>query len=281
MDAPGIAAKEHRAALRGLARLNRVSGVARRYLPYVLEVARETGRRKLRVLDVACGGGDVPWELARRARERGVELELVLADKSGTALEQARRRAEGNDGMGGFKAAVETLQCAALDERLPEADIVMSSLFLHHLDQGDVVAVLRHLAARARQRLLVSDLRRSRVGLEVARVMCRVCARSPVVWHDGPASVRGAWTMGEMRAMAREAGLETADVRRCWPWRMMLSWRRHHEDAKNTRTHSAAEPQPKPCHHEDAKFTKTHEEHFSGSCAIARGMGAYARRQHG
>lgn len=217
MDAPDLDEQEHRSALGGLAILNHLSRPAHSYLPHVLALATSAGR-KLRLLDVACGGGDVPLALARLAKRAGVDIELVLADKSATALELARRAAG--------EVPVKTVLCDAFDARLPEADIVTSSLFLHHLDAANVVHLLGHIAQRARHLLLISDLSRSPIGLAVAWAMCRLVSRSPVVWHDGPASVRAAWTTDELRGFARQAGLADAAVRPVWPWRMLLSWRR-------------------------------------------------------
>jgi len=39
-------------------------------------------------------------------------------------------------------------------------------------------------------------------------------------------SVRNAFTIGELRSMADDAGLGTATIRRAFPARMLLVWRR-------------------------------------------------------
>lgn len=173
---------------------------------------------RLTLLDVACGGGDVPLRLRQMAAARGVQLDLLLADKSAVALEQARATAG--------QAPVEMVECDALSEQLPHADIVTNSLFLHHLDAPEVVRALGLFASRAKHLLLVSDLVRSASGWLIAWGACRAFSTSSVMRHDGPVSVRAAWTRDEMREMCRAAGLEGARVRRAWPWRMLVSWRR-------------------------------------------------------
>lgn len=216
MDSPQLAPAEHRRALAGLVQVNRISRTAPSLLPHVLRLARDLHTDRLTLLDVACGGGDVPLRLRQMAAAHGVQLDLVLADKSSVALEQARSIAP----------AIQTVQCDALDDRLPHADIVTNSLFLHHLDAPEVIRTLAHFASRARHLLLVSDLVRSASGWLIAWGACRALSISPVMRHDGPVSVRAAWTREEMREMCRAAGLEGATVRRAWPWRMLISWRR-------------------------------------------------------
>lgn len=221
MDAPGLDVAAHAEALEGLGRLNRAAGAARAVARPMAEMARREGLKTISVLDVACGGGDVPVGVARILRKRGVQTALTLSDRSGTALGQAARRAAG--------AGIEVKTMAGeAPTALPEGewDVVTNSLFLHHLERGAVVGTLRQMKRRARRMVVISDLRRSAMGLALAWAACRLLSRSEIVRHDGPVSVRAAWTMEELRGMAREAGMEGAQVRRSWPWRMLLVWRR-------------------------------------------------------
>ncbi len=80
MDAPDLDPARHVQALRALARLNRISGVAARVWRDALRLSRERRapgmNEPLRILDVACGGGDIVINVARRARSAAVPLEV-------------------------------------------------------------------------------------------------------------------------------------------------------------------------------------------------------------
>lgn len=91
MDQPQLAAELHADALCGLGRVNWLSDVSGLFWPRLQRLARQVGR--LRVLDLACGGGDVSLGLARRARRAGMDVQFVGCDLSSTALDVARRRA--------------------------------------------------------------------------------------------------------------------------------------------------------------------------------------------
>src|SRR3954454_10429298 len=97
MDRPDLPADRHDRALDGLARLNWWSGSARILWRPIRRRAAKPPGRPLRLLDVACGAGDVLAALAGRARRAGVALQLHGCDISPTALEHARRRAAGLD----------------------------------------------------------------------------------------------------------------------------------------------------------------------------------------
>ena len=72
--------------------------------------------------------------------------------------------------------------------------------------------------------ILLFDLDRSRVGYLAAATVPRLLTRSPIVHTDALRSVRAAFTAEEARALAHEAGLSGAIVRRRFPFRWMLEW---------------------------------------------------------
>jgi 2-polyprenyl-3-methyl-5-hydroxy-6-metoxy-1,4-benzoquinol methylase len=221
MDQAGLDPHQHRRALHGLARINRISASAAIVWRPIQALAQANPGRPLRVLDVATGGGDVPIALWRRAHAAGIPLELCGVDVSDTAVSQARDTAR----QAGAEA--EFLQLDVLHAELPaDFDVITTSLFLHHLDEADAVLLLRKMAQATRRLVLVNDLIRSRLGYLAAYFGTRLLSRSPVVHVDGPRSVEGAFTMSEARALAEQAGLHGADLSWRWPWRFLLVWRR-------------------------------------------------------
>src|SRR5437763_16532966 len=95
MDDPRLDPAEHRAALAGLARINRLSLSADILWPPVAKLARRHPGRTLRVLDVATGSGDVPVGVWRKARRAGVALEIAGRDLSPVGVEDAAEHAAG------------------------------------------------------------------------------------------------------------------------------------------------------------------------------------------
>lgn len=215
MDDPALDPAEHRRALAGLARLNAASGSASVLWPAIRELAR-LANRPLRVLDLAAGAGDVPAELHRRAVREKLPVEFAGCDLSPVAVEVASRAG----------SPVRFFPLDVLTDPLPTGfDVFTCSLFLHHLDEPDAVALLRKVRAANPKLLLVNDLRRSRFNYWAVWAASRLLSRSRVVHADGPLSIRGAFTVTEVRAMAAEAGLDGAGVRAKFPCRLLLEWR--------------------------------------------------------
>ncbi len=230
MDDPAIDGPEHARALRGLSRINRVSGAAEANWRAIEPAAMRHGvlGEPVRMLDIATGSGDVPLGVAKIARARGVKLALTLCDVSETALKHASARA-----VRLRVGDVETLRADVVRDGLPFEDgsfsIVTCSLFAHHLEADACVGVLREMARVAGHAgtVVVNDLRRCMPGLLAARLAGRTLTTSRIVRVDAVRSVRAAFTIDEMASMAREAGLEKrgpVHIAPVWPWRMMLLW---------------------------------------------------------
>lgn len=220
MDQPGLAPDRHHQALDGLKRVNRLSGTTRILWRPIARLAANDTNRPLRLLDLACGGGDVAVALAKTARRSGVALTIHGWDRSATAVEHARHTAAaaGVD-------QVEFLVRDALSDPIGESyDVVMCSLFLHHLSNDDGRRLVQKMSASAGRLLLIDDLLRTRWGYALAWVGCRVLSRSSVVHTDGPMSVQAAYHLREVYRLAEDAGLQDAVISRHWPQRFLLSW---------------------------------------------------------
>jgi 2-polyprenyl-3-methyl-5-hydroxy-6-metoxy-1,4-benzoquinol methylase len=225
MDQPGLDHGQHHRALNAIARVNWISGSGRILWPSIRALCDERSRagdlRPVRLLDVATGGGDVPVALWRRAKRRGISLEVAGCDVSATAVEHACKYAATRGAEARF------FQCDVLADPLPEGyDVITCSLFLHHLDEEQALVLLRKMREAAGNLALVNDLTRGRLGWLAAYLGSRIITRSPVVHVDAPLSVEGAFTPDEALELARRAGWDGAQVRRKFPFRYLLSWRR-------------------------------------------------------
>jgi ubiquinone/menaquinone biosynthesis C-methylase UbiE len=101
-------------------------------------------------------------------------------------------------------------------------DVVVCSTMLHHLDWQQGIALLQSMAAVARYGVVVNDLVRSRLYYYAARLMLSLMACHEVTRHDGPLSVLRAYSVGEVREMARLAGLPPVRVSTALGYRFVL-----------------------------------------------------------
>ena len=223
MDQPGLDGETHRRALDGLRTTNAISRTSQVIWRGIMDAnILPEGRRPLRILDIAAGGGDVMIGVAKLAARHGVAMETHGCDINSTAVEYAQSAAK--------RAALSDtkfFQLNALVDPLPdEYDVLMCTLFLHHLTDGDARQLLHRMAQSARRCVLVDDLCRNPLGYLYAWAGGRLLTRSHIVHTDGPLSVRAAFTISEFRQLAHDAGLRDVQFRRHWPQRFLMSWKK-------------------------------------------------------
>jgi SAM-dependent methyltransferase len=219
-DQPDLDSELLRQALAGLESVNFWSRSA-----YVLwSSIRTLGRqmqRPLRVLDIATGAADVPISLWRLARREKLALQFEACDLNPRTVAYAQRRARER------RADVHVFPLDVLHQEIPHPyDVVMCSLFLHHLRDEEAVLVLGRMSQAATHMLLVNDLLRGVVGLVLAHVCTPFLTPSKVNRVDSVRSVRAAFTVEEVRLLAGRAGLNGAVVEKRWPCRYLLKWTR-------------------------------------------------------
>lgn len=149
-----------------------------------------------RVLDVGTGRGDMPLAFVKRGwRTTGLDINPDV-------LRVARQET----------AAQPLVDIVAGDGRsLPfdddSFDVAHSSLFIHHFEPAEAVAVLGELRRVARRGVVVNDLRRGLMPLLATGASALAFGRSRVTWTDGIASARRSYTLAELDELLAEAGL--------------------------------------------------------------------------
>ena len=213
MDTETVTPADFAACLADLAAVNTVTLARLPTLGFLRRIARRHQGRALRVLDVGCGEGDMLRRVQRWGRRAGHRLELVGLDLNSQGI--AAARAATPPGM-----AIDYRCADVFDPGLGSFDVILSSLFTHHLDDAKVVDFLRLMEDRAALGWFVNDLHRHRVAYHGFRALSAAAGWHRFVRHDGPISVARSFRRDEWRRLLRQAGIEGAELR----WHVPFRW---------------------------------------------------------
>ena len=153
----------------------------------------------MQVLEVASGYADVLQAASLMLKKQNISLEI---SPCWIAAPNICRRAKTGTGT----CDPPTLMTGdALDLEMPDnsVDIVSCCLFLHHLSVDEARAFLREALRVSRVAVLINDVERKRVNYFLSHVQ-RFMDPSRLSRHDGPASVRQAFTYQEMQDLLKE-----------------------------------------------------------------------------
>jgi ubiquinone/menaquinone biosynthesis C-methylase UbiE len=211
LDTDSGSPAEISASLADLRMFNRWFGGTGTMCNLVSYVARRTARCELSLLDVGGASGDIPARVTRQLEREGVRLTFVVLDRSAAHLNGTRRAVAGD--------------ALALPFREGSFDLVASSLVAHHLEPGELVRFVNESLRVARVAALVNDLRRSPAHLALTYAGFALY-RSRLTRHDAPASVRRAYTPGELRELLEATRAAAVEVGNHYLCRMgAIAWK--------------------------------------------------------
>ena len=203
MDAAGLDPAVYEKVLHDLARVNRFTFTA---WPTLAFLGRAVGEaRRFRLMDVGFGDGDVLRAVARWARKRGIEAELVgvdLNEKSVKAAQDVTRPEMKIDYRAGDYA----------DQAGP-FDFVVSSQVTHHMTDPQLLAFLRYMEAEARMGWLICDLHRLAFSYWGFPLLARLLLVHRIVREDGQLSIARSFRKAEWEDYLRQAGIAPEQVR--------------------------------------------------------------------
>ncbi|MEI9889756.1 MAG: hypothetical protein WDN45_03170 [Caulobacteraceae bacterium] len=217
MDGPGVDFETWRACLVDLAKVNRLTLAYRPTLAFLTRLHDEGLWPKDRpavILDVGSGYADTLREVGKWARARSLDVRLQALDLNPWS-EKAAERAPGSAGI--------QFITGNLFDHQGGADIVLSSLFTHHLDDAEVVRFLEWQEIHARIGWFVNDLLRHPFSWFGFALLSRLMLWHRFVAHDGPVSIRRAFRPGDWTALLAKAGVREARIEPWFPFRLCVS----------------------------------------------------------
>ena len=207
-----------RGCLVDLAKVNVLTLAYRPTLTF-LERLRREGRwprgRPLTILDVGSGHGDMLRKIDRWAARRGLAVALTGLDLNPWSARAAEEIPDAG-------RPIRHLTSNLFDYE-GGADVTVSSLFTHHLDDASLIRFIEWQEANAKIGWFINDLRRHPFPYYGFGLLARLMRWHPFVQHDGPVSISRAFTRQDWQAMLAQAGARDAVIEPWFPFRLCVS----------------------------------------------------------
>jgi SAM-dependent methyltransferase len=217
MDKPSTY-EELRACLRDLEKVNQTVLAYSPTLKWLAQFAMKRDAR-VHIVDVGCGGGDVLRRVGRWASEHGVKVKLTGIDLSPYATRAAREFTRNGNGIQWI-----TNNALAYQPDEP-VDVVISSLFTHHLEDDAIVQFLRWMEGIAELGWFVNDLHRRKIPYYAFKTLASAMRWHNFVRHDGPVSILRSFSRADWESYSAAAGLygREVEIEERWPGRLCVS----------------------------------------------------------
>jgi ubiquinone/menaquinone biosynthesis C-methylase UbiE len=225
LDCEGWSCAEVACALEAIRRVNLLYGGHRMHKRLFQRVCSQLNGNKLQVLEVASGYADVLQAASLMLKKQNISLEISLLDRSAQHLPQ--RHNWHKDLHPPTLITGDALELKMADNSV---DIVSSCLFLHHLSMDQARTFLREALRVSRVAVLINDVERKRLNYFLAHLQTLVDP-SKLSRHDGPTSVRQAYTYAEVQSLLQETCCHY-ELKRGYLYRLgAIAWKQDMEPA--------------------------------------------------
>ena len=209
MDSDDTDFETFRACLVDLAKVNRLTLAYRptlQFLEGLADVGRLPRDRAITVIDVGSGFGDMLRKIAHWAARRSVKVDLIGVDVNPWAARAAKEATPPG-------RRIRFITANIFEYRLPRrTDIVISSLFTHHLEETSLIRFIAWMEANAAIGWFVNDLHRHPIPYHLFRVLSRAVRVHHFVQHDGPISIARAFNAADWQHVLIAAGVPLAEA---------------------------------------------------------------------
>ena len=218
LDSDGWTQQEIKDSLRDIQMINRHFGGVRTMAALLSKVAEQTQRRSLSWLDLGGAGGDLASATAKSLAKQGMTVEPVVLDCAVTHL--------------GGSYPVVCANALNLPFRDNSFDVVGSCLFLHHLEPEQIIQSVNEGLRVARYAVLINDMQRHPLLLALSYAGAAIF-HSHISRHDGPASVRRAYTPEEIKNMLRQSSAGRVELEKFFLFRLgVVVWKQTNRDSE-------------------------------------------------
>lgn len=171
----------------------------------------------LQVADLGCGGGDIMKLIAKWARNKGIEVELIGFDANPHIIDYARENCKGFDNI---RFEVQDIFSDEFKSR--QFDIICCTLFTHHFTDQSLVDIFHQFKQQARIGTVINDLHRHWFAYYSIKLLTQVFSKSSMVQYDAPLSVARSFRRADLSRIMQNAGIEGFRLKWMWAFRWQL-----------------------------------------------------------
>ena len=216
MDNLDLSGDDLNKTLSGLSTINKYLGNTSTTFKAVKKEILKTNK-SLKIIDLGCGGGDNLRAISNWCQANNRPIELLGIDGNNHIIQHAMQRNNKN-------SPIKYLQADILDVDfvLPVCDILISSHFMYHFTDIEIVSFLKKSKNSISSKIIFSELQRNSFAYILFKIGAIFMPFSSNVKQDGLAAIRRAFTKKELIAVLELAEFKEYKINWKWAFRFLI-----------------------------------------------------------
>ncbi|MEO8400064.1 MAG: methyltransferase domain-containing protein [Ignavibacteriaceae bacterium] len=166
--------------------------------------------KKINILDAGSGASDILFNLNKKKKY----INIFSVDINKRVCFYLKEKSKNN-----FVICGDALN---LPIKNLQIDIIHSSLFFHHLKEGEIKKILLHFYNLTKYGIIINDLHRSVFAYLGIKILTKIFSKSEMVKNDAPLSVMRGFKKKELKRMLFDLKINNFEIKRKWAFRWLV-----------------------------------------------------------
>jgi len=172
-------------------------------------------KEPITIIDLGCGGGDILREVSKFGKDNHYNFNLIGIDANPHTIKYAIKLSQEYDNISFKKMDVFAKEFNTL-----KYDLVLTTLFLHHFKDNQLVTFLKPVLDKAKLGVVVNDLQRHRLAYYLFKLLCTTIKNKTII-EDGLTSVLRGFKRKELESISNQLHV---NYKIQWKWAFRFQW---------------------------------------------------------
>ncbi len=219
LDNLSLSGKPLHSALNSLQWVNSFFGNHRQLANAIIHYYTNVNISKtLRIVDIGCGGGDSIYYLYHKLKAKNISSTYIGIDGNAQSIAYAKAKYHTIKSIQ-FK----TSNIINSKFSVPECDILISSHFIYHYRNEELVAFLKKTKQTSINHIIFSELERSKISYWLFKVFNRIFPISNIAKRDGLLAIKRSFTKPELENIIQKSGITNYKIHKKKWFRMLTT----------------------------------------------------------
>ena len=171
--------------------------------------------KPISILDLGCGSGDMLRQVAAFGLKNGYTFKLIGIDANAEAIKYAKE-------LSADYKQISFLELDIFSDEFKELeyDVVLTTLFLHHFKEDQLVELLKQVLDKSSVGIVVNDLHRHSLAYYLFKLLGLVI-KNDMVKQDGLTSILRGFKRSDLEEISKRLKLKSQIQ---WRWAFRYQW---------------------------------------------------------